>query len=107
MRMFSTSIYVQFAIHLFTQLVLRQHAANSHFNNAFRTFFKHVACLCKRRTTGITGMTEIRLLNEFFTCEFYFCCVYNDYIIACIYMRGKCRFMFSPKNFCDFGSKTT
>ena len=36
MRMFRTSIYVQFFVDLVAQTVLRDHAANSNFNHADR-----------------------------------------------------------------------
>ncbi len=67
MRMFSTCINVQFAIHLFTQFVFREHAANCHFYNAFRMCFEHMAGLSEFCSTGITGMMEIGFLDHFLT----------------------------------------
>ena len=63
MRMFSTCINVQFTIHLFTQFIFREHTANCHFNNAFRTCFEHVAGLSEFSSTGIAGMMEIGFLD--------------------------------------------
>lgn len=63
MRMFSACIDVQFTVHLFTQFIFREHTANCHFNNTFRPRFEQMAGLSEFRSTGITGMMEIGLLD--------------------------------------------
>ena len=49
----------------------------------------------------------IDLLIQLFAGYFDLLSVYDDYVIACIYMRSKLRFVFTSQNFCHFRSQTS
>ena len=50
---------------------MRQHAFDSVLQNALRELLEHQASRRERRATLVTGMTEISLVRQFLTREFY------------------------------------
>lgn len=102
MRMLRASVNAELAVHLSAETVLRQHALDCMLENALRETLQHVASRRERRATLVAGMTEIRLIREFLTREFYFLCIDDDDVITRINVRSKGRFIFTAKNFCDF-----
>ena len=85
---------------------MRQHALDSMFENALWELLQHQACGRERRATLISRMTEVGLVDELLPCELYFFCIDDDDIITGIYMRSKCRFIFTAKNFSNLGCET-
>ena len=58
MRMFSACVYVELAVHLSTELVLRKHAADSMFYDPDRFFAKSVASLLVSVAADVSSVVE-------------------------------------------------
>lgn len=105
MRVFAACINVKFAIHLSAELVLREHAADSMFNNPNRSFTKSVSGFLVSVATDVTGVVEVNFLQFFLACQNDFICVDNDDVVAGINMRCVGRFIFAGQNFGNIGSQ--
>ena len=65
MRMFRTSVYMQFFNDLAAQTIVGNHSANGQFNHSDRILGKHIACFSIFIAAQITGVTEVNFLDQF------------------------------------------
>ena len=63
MRMFRTSVYMQFLDDVIAQTIVRNHPADSHLDHADRILLQHIAGFDVFVTAQVSGMTEINLLT--------------------------------------------
>ena len=106
MRMFSACVYVELAVHLSTELVLRKHSADSMFYDPYRFFTKSVASLLVSVAADISGVVEVNFLQFFFAGENDFICVDDDDVVTSVNMRCLGRFILAGQNFGNAGSQT-
>ena len=62
MRMFVAGVYVELAIHLLAEFVLRQHAYNGQFDHSDRTRRSHFLRLHFPQSAGISRVRAINLI---------------------------------------------
>ena len=105
MRMFSACVYVELAVHLSTELVLRKHSADSMFYDPYRFFTKSVASLLVSVAADISGVVEVNFLQFFFAGENDFICVDDDDVVTSVNMRCVGRFILAGQNFGNAGTR--
>lgn len=106
MRMFRTSVYMQFLDDLIAQTVVGNHTPNSQFHHSYRVVLQHIPCFGVFVAAQIPGVTEVNLLHQFFAGQFHLSSVDDDHVITGIHMRGKSRFIFTAEHFGNFCSQT-
>ena len=107
MCMLWASVYMKFLDHVSSHRSFREHSFNSQLDYFLRFLCHHLSKCSLSHSTYIIGVIVVNLLLKFLSCNFYFLCVYNDYIIACINVRCILRFVLSSEHFSDLGSKTS
>ena len=71
MRMFRTSVYMQFLDDLIAQTVMGNHPTDSQFNHSYRVVLQHIPCFGVFIAAQIPGMTEVNLLDQFLAGQFH------------------------------------
>src|SRR5699024_9196263 len=107
MCMIRSSVHVKFLDHVSSHRSFREHSFNSKLDNLLRFLCHHLSECCLSHSSNIIGVIVVDLLLKLLTCYFYFLCVYNDHIIACVDVRCVLRFVLSSEHFCNFRSKTS
>ena len=88
-------IYMKLLNHRSSQRSLWKHSLNSQLNNAFWLLLHHLCQSSLFHSANIVRVIVIYLLAQFFTSYFNFLSVNYDYVVTCINMRCKFRFILS------------
>lgn len=105
MRMFAACINMKFTIHLGTELVLREHAANSMFYDPYRSFTKSISGLLVSVATDVAGVVEVNFLQFFLACQNDFVCIDDDDIVTGINMRCVGRFILPDRTLATLAAR--
>ena len=90
-----SSVYEKLCIHLSSKRSFWKHAFHCKFNNLLRFLSHHLTKSSFFHSTNIVGVVIINLLLKLLACNFDLISVYNDYIISCVNVRCKLRFVLS------------
>ena len=107
MRMLAAYIDVQVAVEGCSQSVLRKHAADGVFQNAFGMAVQQLGRGGLTLATGITGLALINLVGHFLTRENDFLCINDDNIVAAINVRSEARFGLASQDVGNAGCQTS
>src|SRR5699024_1082296 len=106
MWMLASSIHVKFLACCATEWVLRKHAFDGVFQEAYRVFVSKISCRDGFDPTYVSGVSVVHFILCFVTTQSNFLSVDDDYVVTCINVRCACWFVLASKDRCNFCGKT-